>query len=100
MPEKKKTNNKALPEHTVRCGSITATICARQTNAGYSYLDFQLGRVFVNRSTNREVHGNAFYESNEQDLIKTVQEACAWIRSRLYAALPSQESPTEPGLVQ
>jgi hypothetical protein len=100
MPEKKRTNNKNAPEHTIRCGSITASIFHRQSNAGYTYLDFQIGRVFVNRSTNREVHGNAFYENNEQDLIQTVQEACAWIRCRLYPALPRQECAADQGLVQ
>jgi hypothetical protein len=94
MSDKKKANPKNTPEHTIRCGEVTALIFVRQSNAGYAYRDIQLVRVFKNRSTGREAHGNTFFETSEHDLIQAIQEAAAWIRVKLQDNLSHKETNT------
>jgi hypothetical protein len=90
MNDKKTTNSKSQPEHVVRCGEVMATICLRQSNAGYAYYDFSLGRCWRSMATGKEAHGNSFFNKNEEDLIQAIREASAWIQARLQR-VPSQQ---------
>ncbi len=94
MSGKKQNNSKTTPVHTVRCGEVMAEIYARQSNAGFAYLDFSLGRRWSSMASGKEAHGSTFFEKNEQDLIRTVQEACAWVRTKMRGSL-AQDALTE-----
>ena len=83
MTEKKTVATKQKPEHTFSCGEITAHVYLRQSNCGYSYYDFALGRTWKSMATGKEGHGASFFEKNEEDLIDAVRKASAWIRDRV-----------------
>ncbi len=95
MNDKKKTTAKNKAEHTIRCGEVTAAIYLRQSNAGFVYFDFVLGRAWRSQTTGTEAHGSSFFEKNEQDLIRAVKEASAWIRTKVQSDLPNQQSDAE-----
>ena len=92
MNDKKKTNDKSKPEHVVRCRTVTATIALRQSNAGYGYYDFCLGRCWTSVASGKEVHGNSFFEQHQEDLILAITEAAAWIRAKLHGSLLQTEA--------
>jgi len=94
MNDKKKGTPKTKAEHTIRCGEATATIYLRQSNAGFVYYDYLLGRTW-RQTTGTEAHGSSFFEKNEQDVIRAVQEASAWIRSRMQSDMANQQPNAE-----
>lgn len=82
MTEKRKTTQQK-PEHVIRCGVVTASIHARQSNCGYGYWDYSLQRSWESVTSRKEVRGSTFFDTNEQDIVKAVAEASAWIREKL-----------------
>ncbi len=82
MADKKQNTTKQKPAHVVRCGEVTAIITSKQSNAGYSYFDFSLGRCWKSMATGREAHGASFFADNEQDLVRAIHEVCEWLRSK------------------
>ncbi|MHB8973991.1 MAG: hypothetical protein ACYC3X_27725 [Pirellulaceae bacterium] len=93
MSTKKQTTAKQTPVHTVRSGEICAHIHVRQSNAGFSYMDFTLGRCY-SMATGRQATGTSFFDRSELDLIEVVQAASAWIRERVQSPLGNQPSNT------
>ena len=85
MAEKKK-NIQQEPEHVIRCGVVTASIHARQSNCGYGYWDYSLQRSWESVTSRKEVRGSTFFDTNEQDIVKAVTEASAWIRQKVAQA--------------
>ena len=96
MTDKKKPTLKNTPEHTIRCGEVTASIFCRQSNSGYTYADFSLGRVWASMTTGKETHGSSFFDRHEQDIIQAVREATAWIQAKSRPVLTKQD----PGLTE
>jgi hypothetical protein len=90
MPEKKHNTAKQKPVHTIRCREVTADIMLRQSNAGYSYYDFELGRSYQSMGTGREVHGATLFENHEEDAIEVVRQAARWIRAKMRPT-PAEE---------
>ncbi len=100
MTDKKKPTPKNTPEHTIRCGEVTASISCRQSNAGYAYYDFSLGRVWTSMATGKETHGSSFFDRHEQDIIQAVREATAWIQAKSRPVLARQDPDLNVGQVQ
>lgn len=92
MADKKPINGKQKPVHVVRCGEVTAAIYLRQSNAGFSYYDFSLGRCWNSMASGKEAHGSSFFEKNEEDLLKAVHEASQWVRDKTRPG-PASHSP-------
>jgi hypothetical protein len=92
MAEKKSTNGKQKPVHVVRCGEAIAAIYLRQSNAGFSYYDFSLGRCWNSLATGKESHGSSFFEKNEDDLLQAVRQAAQWVRDKNRPA-PTDHTP-------
>ena len=82
MTDKKPTANRQKPVHTIRCGEVVVCIYRRQSNGGYVYHDFVLGRCWRGVSTGKEAHGGTFFEKNEEDLVRAIREASTWLRER------------------
>ena len=59
MNDKKKTATKNQPEHIVRSGEVTAEIFCRQSNAGFTYLEYTLGRSWRSQSSGKEARGSS-----------------------------------------
>ncbi len=72
--------SKPAPEHEVRHGQVVATVFRRQTNSGFSYLDFTLSRCWRSQNSAKEQNGAGFFAENESDLIEAIRQASAWIR--------------------
>ena len=96
MNDKKKNTAKNKAEHTIRCNEVIATITLRQSNAGFTYLDYSLGRVWRSQTTGKESHGSSFFEKNERDLIAAITEASTWIRAKLASGPPDQKPESDP----
>jgi hypothetical protein len=86
MPEKKPVSGKQKPVHVVRCGEVTAAVYLRQSNAGFSYYDFSLGRCWNSMATGKESHGSSFFEKHEEDLLKAIRQASEWVREKTRPA--------------
>jgi hypothetical protein len=82
MSDKKQNANKQKPVHTIRCGEVVVWIYRRQSNGGYVYHDFVLGRCWRSVSTGKEAQGATFFEKNEEDLVRAIREASIWLRER------------------
>ena len=89
MTGKKQNNGKQVAVHTIRCGEVTASIYLRQSNAGFAYYDFSLGRCWKSMGTGKESHGSTFFVKNEQDLVQAIREASEWLREKMQAATPT-----------
>ena len=81
MPDKKQAASKPKPLHTVRSGEVVITLSERQTNSGYSYRDMTLSREWSNQTSGRRAHGSTFFEKHEEDLVRAIHEAAAWLRA-------------------
>jgi hypothetical protein len=92
MTDKKQMPNKQKPAHTIRCGEVTASIYERQSNSGFTYFDYSLGRRWLCASSRREAHGTSFFLKNERDLIEAVRAVSAWLRERDQQVTPGQVS--------
>ena len=95
MAEKKTSTTKQKPEHTVTCGEVTASIYLRQSNCGFPYYDFALGRTWKSVATGKECHGATFFDKNEEDVVEAVRKAAEWIRQRMA---PSQTNASSGGI--
>jgi len=95
MNDKKATTTKQKPEQTFRCGEVTAHVHLRQSNCGYQYYDFVLGRIYKSVATGKECHGATFFDKNEDDLIEAVRKAAAWIRDRVTPDRTGNPVPTK-----
>lgn len=95
MSEKKPTTTKQKPEHEIRCGTVTASVYLRQSNCGFPYYDFSLGRSWKSMTTGKQAHGTSFFDQNEADLVLAVHKACAWIRNKAAEASPGQSPVSE-----
>ena len=80
--ESKKTASSHKPAHTMQCGEVTVRIHRRQSNAGFTYYDFSLARSWRSIASGKETHGSTFFAAHEQDLLRAVQEAAAWLREQ------------------
>ena len=100
MADKKQTTTKQKAAHVIHVGEVRGTIHVRQSNSGFSYLDFFLSRCWASRATGKEAHGSTFFEKNEQDLIQAVHEASAWIRAKMRESLASDAPNEEPSEAQ
>ena len=90
MADKKHSTSTPKPLHTIRVGEVTILITERQTNAGFRYKVFTPTREWVHLGTGRRSHGSpVFAEQHEDDLVKAIREAAAWLRGEQPA--PSTE---------
>lgn len=86
MAEKKQQSGKQKPVHQVRRGEVLISVHSRQSNAGFHYYDFTLGRYWSSMATGKEAHGTSFFEKHHEDLVLAIQEACDWIRAKPRSA--------------
>ena len=98
--KKKKPAGRQMPEHVVRSGEVTAAIYRRQSTSGYAFLAFEVQREWTSASTNRVFHGGNFFDRHEQDLVKVIGEAAAWIRDQSSRAASSGVPPEEDGTAE
>jgi len=94
MIDKKQAATKNKPVHTIRCREVTASIFERQSNAGFVYWDYSLGRTWAGRS--RESHGSTFFEKHETDLIQVIREVTEWLRVKTHTP-PKEQTPDDQG---
>jgi hypothetical protein len=80
MANSKHVASKPTPLHVVRSGEVVITLAERQSNSGYRYRDMVLLREWLNQSSGRRAHGASFFEKHEEDLVKAIREAAAWLR--------------------
>lgn len=92
MNEKKKLDAKTKPVHVIRHGEVVATICLRQSNAGYPYFDFTLNRCWNSMASGRVAKGNSFFEKHHDDIVRATCEAVEWIRSKLHSHLIEEKT--------
>jgi hypothetical protein len=92
MNAKKPTTGKQTPVHVIRSGETTAAIYLAQSNGGFRYYQFVLGRTWTSMTSRKEASGNSFFESNEKELVDLIHQASAWIREKLQSGSES-ESP-------
>jgi hypothetical protein len=85
MTDKKQLTAKNKPVHTITRGEVTASIFQRQSNAGYVYWDFSLGRTWRGAGRAKESHGTTFFAKHEKDISQAVHEACQWLRGKNHA---------------
>jgi hypothetical protein len=91
MSEKKRTSPKNTPEHVIRHGEVTVEISITQSNSGYQYFHYSIGRRFNSMTTGKEAHGSSFFHRHEEDLVQAIREASEWIRTKLQGTLPPKE---------
>jgi len=80
MTDKKSTVTKPKPLHTVRSGEVRAMISETQSNSGYAYRQITLSREWTSQASGRRAHGSTFFEQHEEDLVKAIRQAAAWLR--------------------
>ena len=90
MNTKKPTTGKQTPVHVIRSGETTAAIYLAQSNGGFRYYQFVLGRTWTSMTSGKEASGSSFYESNEKDLVELIHQASAWIREKLQSGSDSK----------
>ncbi|MFC1596333.1 hypothetical protein ACFL5Q_00105 [Planctomycetota bacterium] len=93
MADKKKREVEK-PLHKIRRGQIVATIEQRQSNAGFSYYQFEIGRKWLVKSSQTEKTGTGLFAHQEAEIVEVVTAACAHIRD---LANESEESPNGGG---
>lgn len=79
MADKKKREAEK-PLHTIRRGQIVATIEERQSNAGFSYFQFEIARKWLVKSSQTEKTGSGLFAHQEAEIVEVVTAACAHIR--------------------
>lgn len=79
---KRKPTPAETPVHTVRAGSVTASIWQRQSPSGYAYHDFSLTRSFESLSSKNLNSSRNFFAKNRDDLAKAIAAATQWIVER------------------
>ena len=78
--------------HTVQSGPIVADIVRGTSGDGHTYLYYQVSRAWQPRGGTRSNYSGRFYDRNERDHCKAVQEASKWMRANPQAADPDYES--------
>ena len=81
MAEKKKREAET-PLHTTRRGQIFAIIEERVSNSGYSYMQFEITRKWLVKSSQSEKSGVGLFEHQENEIVDVVRAACQWIREQ------------------
>ncbi len=79
---KKKAATTEAPLHTIREGSVAASIWRRQSPSGYSYYDYSLSRSWQSLSSGNTGSSKNFFARNQQELIKVIEQATQWIAER------------------
>ena len=77
--KKKKTAPAETPVHTIREGSVAASIWRRQSPSGYAYYDFSLTRSWQSLSSGNTGHSKNFFSKNQEELSQVVEQASQWI---------------------
>ena len=72
--------------HTVTVGPVVIDILRGASNDGHTYLYFQVSRAWQSGHGKKVNLSPRFYDRNEKDVLKAVQEASAWIRKNPQAA--------------
>jgi hypothetical protein len=91
MNDKKKTTTKNRPVHLIRSQEISATVYMKQSNAGFCYFDYTIGRNWRSQASGKEAHGVSFFDKHQDAIIEVVMEASAWIRAQLQANAANQD---------
>ena len=78
------------PVQTIREGAIAASIWQRQSPSGYAYYDFSLSRSWKSMTSGKTGYSKNFFDRNQDDLIKVIERASAWIAERVKDAQPPQ----------
>ena len=74
------------PVHSVCVGPIVVDILRGATNDGHTYLYFQVSRAWQPTNGKKVNLSPRFYDRNEKDLLKAIQDASSWIRKHPQAA--------------
>lgn len=77
--KKKKAASTETPVHTIRAGSVAASIWRRQSPSGYVYFDFSLARSFKSLSSGNTGGSRNFFARNRHELTEVIDQACRWI---------------------
>jgi hypothetical protein len=77
--KRKKAVTPDEPVHTVRAGSVEASIWRRQSPSGYSYFDYSLARSFRSLSSGNVGYSKNFFAGNQDDLATVIGQATRWI---------------------
>lgn len=77
--KKKKTAAAETPLHTIRSGSVAASIWKRQSPSGYVYFDYSLARSFKSLSTGSTGYSKNFFARNHEELAVVIEQAARWI---------------------
>src|SRR5262245_55312994 len=70
------------PIHAVREGGVAASIWLRQSPTGLAYYDFSLSRSWKSVNSGKTGYSKNFFERNQEELIRVIEKASAWIRER------------------
>lgn len=88
-PKKKKTISAETPVHTIREGSVAASIWRRQSPSGYAYYDFSLTRSWQSLSSGNTGYSKNFFARNQPELLKVIELASQWISAHETQAAES-----------
>jgi hypothetical protein len=89
--KRKKTVAADAPIHTIRAGSVSASIWRRQSPAGYVYLDFSLSRSFESLSSGNTGHSKNFFARNRHELTQVIEQATIWIEQQESISIPKEK---------
>lgn len=88
----KKRPTTEIPIHTIREGSVGASIWRRQSPSGYAYYDFSLTRSWKSLSSGSTGYSKNFFARNHAELGIIIEKAAAWIASQEEPAQSTLES--------
>ena len=71
--------------HQVEVGPVVISIFRGAAQDGHTYLYWEPARAFTG-NTGKTNYSQRFYDRNEKDAVKAIQEASAWIRKNPQAA--------------
>jgi hypothetical protein len=77
--KKKKASAAETPVHTIREGSVAASIWQRQSPSGYAYYDYSLTRSWKSMSSGNTGYSRNFFSRNQQELFTVIEKATQWI---------------------
>lgn len=77
--KKKKPAPVETPVHTIRAGSVAASIWRRQSPSGYVYFDYSLARSFKSLSSGNTGYSKNFFAKNQEELSSVIEQAARWI---------------------
>ncbi len=89
---KVKTNNSSNNEMPMDCKDVLALVSLKETNGGFTYLDFTLHRVHQSKHKGKIRLPQRFLARNRGSLHKAIDEACDFIeRHQAHPELAIQE---------